>query len=40
MSIKIKSPIKNNKEKNIFIFGDSCAQGFWDSQGGWPTRLK
>lgn len=40
MKVKIKSPIKNNKEKNIFIFGDSCAQGFWDSQGGWATRLK
>jgi lysophospholipase L1-like esterase len=29
-----------NDEKNIFVFGDSCAQGFWDSHGGWATRLK
>lgn len=32
--------MKNSQEKNIFIFGDSCTQGFWDSQGGWATRLK
>lgn len=31
---------KNSQEKNIFVFGDSCTQGFWDSQGGWATRLK
>jgi lysophospholipase L1-like esterase len=23
----------------IFIFGDSIAQGFWDTQGGWVQRL-
>src|SRR3972149_3315436 len=27
-------------EKNIFIFGDSNVQGFWDEKGGWATRLK
>jgi|GEM_PF-759023 len=32
--------MKKNVEKNIFIFGDSNVQGFWDSKGGWPTRLK
>jgi acyl-CoA thioesterase I len=32
--------MKNSNEKNIFIFGDSIVQGFWDSQGGWATRLK
>jgi acyl-CoA thioesterase I len=32
--------MRGKKEKNIFVFGDSCVQGFWDSQGGWATRLK
>lgn len=32
--------IKGKKEKNIFVFGDSCVQGFWDRKGGWATRLK
>jgi acyl-CoA thioesterase I len=32
--------MKSNNEKNIFVFGDSIVQGFWDSQGGWATRLK
>lgn len=31
---------KNSLEKNIFVFGDSCTQGFWDSKGGWAIRLK
>lgn len=31
---------KNSPEKNIFCFGDSITQGFWDSKGGWATRLK
>lgn len=24
----------------LFIFGDSIAQGFWDSKGGWADRVK
>ena len=32
--------VKNSSEKNIFVFGDSCVQGFWDNQGGWAIRLK
>jgi acyl-CoA thioesterase I len=32
--------MRGKKEKNIFVFGDSCVQGFWDSKGGWATRLK
>jgi acyl-CoA thioesterase I len=32
--------MKNGNEKNIFVFGDSDVQGFWDSRGGWATRLK
>ncbi|MEE8131678.1 MAG: GDSL-type esterase/lipase family protein [Candidatus Paceibacterota bacterium] len=32
--------VKNSSEKDIFVFGDSCTQGFWDSKGGWATRLK
>ncbi len=32
--------MKSSNEKNFFIFGDSITQGFWDSKGGWPTRLK
>jgi acyl-CoA thioesterase I len=32
--------MKNSNEKNIFVFGASIVQGFWDIQGGWATRLK
>lgn len=32
--------LKGNPEKDFFVFGDSNTQGFWDSKGGWATRLK
>ncbi len=32
--------LKGNPEKDFFVFGDSTAQGFWDSKGGWAIRLK
>jgi len=28
------------KKARIYVFGDSIAYGAWDSQGGWPDRLK
>ncbi len=24
----------------VLVFGDSIAQGFWDTEGGWATRLR
>jgi lysophospholipase L1-like esterase len=24
----------------VLVFGDSIAQGFWDSEGGWVERLR
>lgn len=24
----------------VFFFGDSITQGFWDSEGGWPVRVR
>lgn len=38
--MNLNKKYKFKKEKNIFIFGDSITQGFWDSKGGWATRLK
>ncbi len=38
--IKQAKKLKGNSEKDFFIFGDSNTQGFWDSKGGWATRLK
>jgi lysophospholipase L1-like esterase len=24
----------------VLVFGDSIAQGYWDSEGGWVERLR